>query len=116
MRQVRKQYSKRNEEKKMQWILAGEDQKLAFEKELNPNELEIELMRYQKVFGTEFGIKELLMLEDIRCKAMIAEAVSDMPEYLMDQIGRMRNSHEVSTIAGALDDLGESLSRIADEM
>ena len=100
----------------MQWILAGEDRKLAFDKKLEPNELETELMRYRKVFGVEFGLQELLMLADIRCKAMIAEAISDMPEYLMDQIGRMRNSHEVTTIAGALDDLGDSISRIADEI
>ena len=42
-----------------------------------------DLRRYQDVFGEEFGVKELLMLEDIRVKAMIAGALADMPEFLL---------------------------------
>lgn len=98
------------------WVLEGAERKEVFEQKLTPEELEYSLMRYQKVFGEEFGVKELLQLEDIRSKALIAEAINDAPEFLLDQIGKMRNSHEVRTISGALDDMAENLSRIADEM
>ena len=40
--------------------------------------------------------KKLLMLEDIRVKAMIAGALADMPEFLIDQIGKANNKQYFS--------------------
>ena len=68
-------------EKNMDWCLYGEDKRREIDRDLKPEYLLDDLRRYQDVFGEEFGVKELLMLEDIRVKAMIAGALADMPEF-----------------------------------
>ena len=52
------------------------------------------------------------MVEDIRSKAVIAEALNNMPEYLLHEIGKMRNEHEVRTITGALGGIEDVLFHI----
>ena len=79
-------------EKNMDWCLYGDDKRKEMDRDLKPEYLLDDLRRYQDVFGEEFGVKELLMLEDIRVKAMIAGALADMPEFLIDQIGKASNS------------------------
>ena len=37
------------------------------------------------------------------------------PEFLLDQIGKMRNCSEVPTIARAMDYIADAVKRIADE-
>ena len=54
------------------------------------------------------------MLEDIRSKALIAEAINDVPEFLFDQLGLMQNDCGVGTITGALSDLADAVQQIAD--
>ena len=76
----------------MDWCLYGDDKRKEMDRDLKPEYLLDDLRRYQDVFGEEFGVKELLMLEDIRVKAMIAGALADMPEFLIDQIGKANNS------------------------
>ena len=76
----------------MDWCLYGDDKRKEMDRDLKPEYLLDDLRRYQDVFGEEFGVKELLMLEDIRVKAMIAGALADMPEFLIDQIGKASNS------------------------
>ena len=68
----------------MDWCLYGDDKRKEMDRDLKPEYLLDDLRRYQDVFGEEFGVKELLMLEDIRVKAMIAGALADMPEFLID--------------------------------
>ena len=58
----------------MDWCLYGDDKRKEMDRDLKPEYLLDDLRRYQDVFGEEFGVKELLMLEDIRVKAMIAGA------------------------------------------
>ena len=67
----------------MDWCLYGDDKRKEMDRDLKPEYLLDDLRRYQDVFGEEFGVKELLMLEDIRVKAMIAGALADMPEFLI---------------------------------
>lgn len=62
-------------EKNMDWCLYGDDKRKEMDRDLKPEYLLDDLRRYQDVFGEEFGVKELLMLEDIRVKAMIAGAL-----------------------------------------
>ena len=66
-----------------------------------------DLRRYQDVFGEEFGVKELLMLEDIRVKAMIAGALADMPEFLIDQIGKASNSSNFPSMTRAMERIAD---------
>ena len=54
----------------MDWCLYGEDKRREIDRDLKPEYLLDDLRRYQDVFGEEFGVKELLMLEDIRVKAV----------------------------------------------
>ena len=75
-----------------EWSFFGSEKRDEMEKDLRPEYLADDLQRYQKVFGKEFGVKELLQLEDIRVKAMIVEALTNMPELLMDQVGVANNS------------------------
>ena len=37
------------------------------------------------------------------------------PEFLLDQIGKMRNCYDVPTIARAMDYIADAVNRIADE-
>lgn len=66
-------------------------------------------MKYKAVFGEEFGIKELMTIQDLRVKALIAEAINNVPEFLLDQIGKARNSYEFPSLV-------TELGRIADVM
>ena len=77
-----------------EWCLYGDDIREKFERRLEPDSLESELIRYKEVFGEEFGLKELLTLQDLRVKALIAQAINNVPEFLLDQIGKARNSYE----------------------
>jgi hypothetical protein len=87
----------------MDWCLYGESKREEIERNLEPNDLWNNLSRYQDYFGGEFGIKELLYLEDIRAKAMIAEAINNAPEFLLDQIGKARNSHNFPSLVRELE-------------
>ncbi len=97
------------------WILEGTERKNRFEERLTPENLAWELEEYQKVFGKSFGLDELLRLEQVRSNALIAEAINDAPEFLLDQIGRMRNCTEMPTIGRSLRDISETLERISDK-
>lgn len=59
---------------------------------------------------------ELLALEEVRTKALLAEAINDAPEFLIDQIGKMRKDLANDTITDSLahiaDVLESSLERI----
>ena len=67
----------------MDWCLYGDDKRKEMDRDLKPEYLLDDLRRYQDVFGEEFGVKELLMLEDIRVKAMIAGALADCRNFLL---------------------------------
>ena len=62
-----------------------------------------------------FKLQDLLQIEEIRSQALVAEAINDVPEFLLDQIGKMRNCSEVPTIARAMDYIADAVKRIADE-
>ena len=82
-----------------EWCLYGDDIREKFERRLEPDSLEGELIRY----------KELLALQDLKVKALIAEAINNVPEFLLDQIGKARNSYEFPSLV-------RELERIADVM
>ena len=90
-----------------EWNLYGSDRRDRFLKELDPQALKTTLTRYRKALGKEFSIADLLRLEDIRVKALIAEAINDAPEFLIDQIYKGWQSYGSISIK-------ESFSRIAD--
>ena len=92
-----------------EWCLYGDDKREKFERQLEPDSLEGELIRYKEVLGEEFGIKEFLTIQDLRVKALIAEAINNVPEFLLDQIGKARNSYEFPSLV-------TELGRIADVM
>ena len=57
----------------MDWCLYGDDKRKEMDRDLKPEYLLDDLRRYQDVFGEEFGVKELLMLEDMRIADVIEE-------------------------------------------
>ena len=87
----------------LDWCLYGNDKREEMDRDLEPEYLWDTLQRYQDVFGEEFGVKELLMLKDIRVKAMIAGALADMPEFLIDQIGKANNSSTFPSVTRAVE-------------
>ena len=70
---------------------------------MEPDALEAELMRYQYVFEDEFSLQDLLTILDLRAKALIAEAINNAPEFLIDQIGKARNSYDFPSLVRALE-------------
>ena len=99
----------------LMWDNYGTDRRESFERRLEPNELAYELQRYQKTFGKDFKLQDLLQIEEIRSQALVAEAINDVPEFLLDQIGKMRNCYDVPTIVRAMDNIADAVNRIADE-
>lgn len=95
----------------LEWNLYGEERKDNFERLLTPDKLYDELISFQEVFGDGFGIRDLLLLMDIRAKVLIAEAINDAPEFLVDQIGKAYDddSFHSKSIAGALGDIADTL-------
>ena len=87
----------------LDWCLYGNDKREEMDRDLEPEYLWDTLQRYQDVFGEEFGVKELLMLKDIRVKAMIAGALADIPEFLIDQIGKANNSSTFPYVTRAVE-------------
>ena len=86
------------------WCLFGDEKRESFERDLKPEYLLDDMRRYQRVFGEEF-----LTIQDLRVKALIAEAINNVPEFLLDQIGKARNSYEFPSLV-------TELGRIADVM
>ena len=91
----------------MDWCLYGDDKRKEMDRDLKPEYLLEDLLRYQDVFGEEFGVKEFLMLEDIRGKAMIGGALADMPEFLIDQIGKANNSSNFPSMTRAMERIAD---------
>lgn len=96
------------------WRAWGSERRDAFEKSLSTEELVWKLNYYRKNLDEDFGIQELLQLEDIRAKVLIAQAINDQPEFLMDQIGIMRNSMNMPTIAEALQQIADHLEELCE--
>lgn len=94
-----------------EWCYYGEKARENFERDLRPDYLLEELKSYQKYFGDEFGIKDLLAIKEMKVKTLLTEAISRFPEYLLDQIGMARNSSNFKSIPGAL----ESLTSVLEE-
>jgi len=94
------------------WNLYGTERKEIFESKLDPKELKITLSNFQKVFGSSFGIPELLKLMDIKAKVMIAEAINDAPEFLMDQIGKSSDLSVFTSPVDALYSISETLEQL----
>lgn len=92
-----------------EWSLYGESRREEFEKNLEPESLYCDLNRYRSVLGNDFGICELLQLRDIQAKALIAESINDAPEFLIDQLGKARNSHNFPSLVRAIEAMTEVL-------
>ena len=88
---------------------SGVDRREQFERSIDPEELSATLKRYQKFLGKNFGITELLELEKIRAMALIAEAINDAPEFLMDQLGKARHDSSFHSISDALASLEDAI-------
>lgn len=90
-----------------EWSLVGYDRKEAFERNLDPESLAMELVQYQYELGKSFGIAELLELQRIRGLALIAEAINDAPEFLAHHIYQAIGE-------GKLQEIPESIQILAD--
>ena len=93
-----------------EWQFYGTERKDVFESGLYPEELAYTLVQYQKAFGKDFGIHDLLELEKIRALAMIAEAINDAPEFLLDQVGKALHESNFHAVPNALESIAEAIS------
>lgn len=97
-----------------EWNLYGTSRKEALVDSLTPERLNLALRRYQRELDEEFGIKDLIEIKKIEALALIAEAVNDAPEFLSDQIGKMRNGRDAATIPESLDAVSDAISELAE--
>lgn len=95
------------------WNLYGKNRKHIFFEELEPQALKDKLTRYRRVLGKEFSIADLLVLEDIRVKALIAEAINDAPEFLIDQIYKGWEEDGIGSIRGSFQRIADGIGGIA---
>ena len=95
-----------------EWNYYGADRRIAFESRLEPDFIAAELKRYQRVFGETFGIPELVELEKIRAMALVAEAINDAPEFLVDQIGQALNDSRFNAVSNSIDSVAEAISEL----
>ena len=96
--------------------LYGTDRSTGFMRGMLPEYLAIDLKEYRRVFGEEFGIKELLTVKQIEVQAMTAACIADAPEFLVDQIGKARNFSSFKSVSGELGYIAEALTEIAEQL
>lgn len=91
------------------WRAWGSERRSEFEESLTPKRLEEDLDRYRSFFGVKFGLDEILQLRRIQALAMIAQAINDVPEFMMDQIGLEMNEPEFHRISDGLTAIAEAI-------
>lgn len=92
------------------WNLYGTERKNVFIARLEPDFLASELKRYQRILGKSFGISELMELEKIRAVALVAEAINDAPEFMVDQIGKALDDSKSRTVSNSIDSVAEAIN------
>ena len=55
-----------------------------------------------------------LELEKIRAMALVAEAINDAPEFLVDQIGQALNDSRFNAVSNSIDSVAEAISELKD--
>lgn len=88
------------------WRAWGSERLDRFDAELSPGDLCRTLEDYRRELGMEFAINDLIRLQEIRSRAMIAAAICDFPEFFFDQLGMMQNDWDVPK---SIDHLAETL-------
>lgn len=91
------------------WRAWGTEHLDRFDAELSPTNLHLTLKDYRCELGTEFTLNDLIRIQEIRSRAMIAAAICDFPEFFFEQLGMMQNDWDVPTIAKSIDHLAETL-------
>lgn len=91
------------------WRAWGTERLDRFEDDLNPKNMRLTLEEYQRELGAEFTVNDLIRIQEIRSRAMVAAAICDFPEFFFDQLGIMQKDWEVPTIAKSIDNLAETL-------
>lgn len=91
------------------WRAWGAERRYEFEKTLTPESLLDDLERYGGYFGKDFDMPELLELRRIQALVLIAEAINDAPEFLLDQIGIALSEPKFHSISDGLDAIAEAI-------
>lgn len=94
------------------WNLYGTERKDVFEVRLEPDVLAGTLKQYQRALGKSFGIFELLEVEKIRAMALVAEAINDIPEFLIDQIGKALDDRRFTAVSDAIESVAEAIGEL----
>lgn len=92
-----------------EWRHWGTDMMNRFDDDLKPQNLRDSLKDYQEVFGNEFTLDELIRIQEMMSKALIAAAINDFPEFLIDQIVLTENDDSTPTIARSLEYIADAL-------
>lgn len=91
------------------WRAWGTERLDRFDTELSPGNLRLTLEDYRRELGAEFTVNDLIRIQEIKSRAMIAAAICDFPEFFFDQLGMMQSDWDVPTIAKSIDHLAETL-------
>lgn len=91
------------------WRAWGTERLDRFDTELSPGNLRLILEDYRRELGAEFTVNDLIRIQEIKSRAMIAAAICDFPEFFFDQLGMMQSDWDVPTIAKSIDHLAETL-------
>lgn len=78
--------------------LFGNRNKNEFMESMSPNNLYDEMMSYRNKFGESFGISDMLKIKEIESRALIAEAIEDVPEFLFHQLALYRKDGPTSIV------------------
>ena len=95
-----------------EWRHWGADMMDRFNDELKPHNLRLSLKDYQRELGDKFTLQDLLKIQEMRSKALIAAAINDFPEFLMDQIGLEQNSTGNPSIAESIGYIADALQNL----
>lgn len=96
----------------LDWNLYGSSRKDNFVANLELMAIAREFERYREALGDRFTLDNLFQLMEIKAIALVAEGINDAPEFLADQIGKMRNNEYCRTIVDSLDDISELITDI----
>ena len=102
----------------MDWNFNGNHVIDLFDKNLSPERLRMSLYEYRDEFGDNFTIHDLIRIYDIHAKIQIAAAITDAPEYLLDQIGKADGAgvfEKIEAIGNGLSMIAESIESRGEE-
>ena len=75
--------------------MTNDNYRALLERSFYPRDIASKLKCYQKQFGEEFGLSELLQLEQIRRNAILADAIDNVLDVVVYQLRKVSDDEEL---------------------